>query len=146
MTACEQKAWLAYFDLTYLREMWEGNMLWLKGFRWKIVNVFWLDRGPRVNRRRGSHTLTSRICEKCGTAMAAPVPIARTGKYYFLSVVSISLSLDHVEYLLYTRAGLPSTFRQVSVFPLTKWRAVCVLKHASGLMLSCLRVQEKSTE
>ena len=23
-TACEQKAWLVYFDLTYLHEMWYG--------------------------------------------------------------------------------------------------------------------------
>ena len=53
----------------------EGNM------QGKIVNVFWLDRhdhGPRVNRRHGSRTLTlSRICMKCGTAMAVPAaPVA----------------------------------------------------------------------
>ena len=37
-------------------------------------------RGPRVNRRRGSRTLTSRICVKCGTAMAVPAaPYGRLG-------------------------------------------------------------------
>ena len=50
----------------------EGNMLWSKGFQWKIVDVFWLDRHDRrpcVKRRRGSRrsTSTSRICVKCGT-------------------------------------------------------------------------------